>query len=270
MAIAILAVWLRGAWRARRVTAGLLWAAGSAIAVFLLCNLALLVYPKLAFFGERGMFFGVFQYAGEGWLGVVPRSPALYYLQALAESFGWPALIAGTVGLVLAVRQGTGRKALWLLPFPVFYLALLLAMTVAVKRNLYPVLPALAALLGMGVATVIAGLPARWLPRVVLSAAVLLAPLAATVSQTAGFARPGTRVLARDWIREHVPRGAAIVKDDYTPDFDAGEYATWRAKGIRFVGQMPDTILAAPELDLILVSGAAYQRFFDRRERPRR
>lgn len=271
VAIAIVAVWLRGCWRERRLAAGVLWAAASALFVFLLCNPSLLVTPRLAFFGERGIFFGVFQYAGEGWLGVVPRSRTLYYLEALAESFGWPALLAGACGLAIAVRRDARRTVLWLLPFPAGYLALLLAMTVAVRRNLYPVLPALAALLGVGLATSIAALAA--LPRLrgaaprmrqtVLAAALLLLPMAATVRQTVGLSRPGTRVVAREWIRAHVPRGAAIVKDTYTPDLDPAEYVTSTPKGVRFVGQLPEEALRAAHPDLILVSAAAYQRFFD-------
>ena len=270
VAIAIVAVWLRWRWRERNLSPGLLWAGAASLLAFLACDPSLLVMPRLALSGDRGIFFGVFQYAGEGWLGVVPHSRALYYLDSLAENFGWPALLAGVLGLAIAFRKDRERRILWLLPYPAGYLALLLTMTVAVKRNLYPVLPATAALLGVGLAVLIAALAALphprvapWLKQAIVAAAVLLVPVAATARQTAGLSRPGTRVLARDWIRAHVPRGAMILKDSYTPELDPAEYVTWRPKGMRFVGQMTDQDLGAPDLDLILVSDMAYQRFFD-------
>jgi hypothetical protein len=94
-------------------------------------------------------------------------------------------------------------------------------------------------------------------------ALLLAVPCAAAIGQIVAFSRPGTRVLAREWVRAHVPRGATILKDDYTPEFDPGEYAAWRPKGIRFLGQVPEEQRRELGWDLILVSAASYQRFFD-------
>lgn len=273
VAVAIVAVWLRWRLRERRWRGGLLWAGGASLAAFLASNPSLLFLPRLALSGDRGIFFGVFQYAGEGWLGVVPEHPALYYLGTLAESFGWPALAAGALGLALLLRNPRGRTLLWLAAFPATYLGLLLTMTVAVKRNVYPALPPLAGLLGVGAVALVSALLARlfrapaegrgrpWIAGTAL-ALLLAVPGAAAFGQTVAFSRPGTRVLAREWVRTHVPRGATILKDDYTPDFDPGEYAAWRPKGIRFLGQVTEEQRKELGWDLILVSAASYGRFF--------
>ena len=107
---------------------------------------SLLVFPEAAFFGGRGIFFGARQYGQGGWLGVTPDNNAWFYAKALVESFGWPAVAVGLAGLA-GLKAGARRPVLWMLPFPAGYLALLIAMSMVVKRNLYPVVPILAALL---------------------------------------------------------------------------------------------------------------------------
>ena len=57
---------------------------------FVAATPSLLVFPRLAFFGDRGMLFGARQYGAGGWLGVMPQSNALYYGEIVAgASGGW-------------------------------------------------------------------------------------------------------------------------------------------------------------------------------------
>lgn len=262
VAVAIIAIWIRWRWARRDLRFGLLWAGLAALGAFLAVMPSLAVYPEAAFFGGRGIFFGARQYGKGGWLGVVPRSNALYYAKALIGSFGWTAALAGLSGLVAGQKP---RRWLWMLPFPIFYLALLISMSMVVRRNLYPVIPILAAFLGMGIGFWIGRLrEVRWgrAARPALAAALLAVCLARPVWETGiqavSLAGPSTREIAAEWIRTHVPRGSSIAKESYTPDFPEGEYEVFHR---RFV-----TRLTLPELqkfDYVLVASAAYSRFRD-------
>lgn len=270
VAVAIIAVWIRWRWTRRDVRLGLLWAGLAAIAAFLAVMPSLLVFPEAAFLGGRGIFFGAKQYGKGGWLGVMPRSNALFYALALLGSFGWAAALAGISGLVVgrarsAPYRKEGARWLWLLPFPVLYLALIVSMSMVVRRNLYPVIPILAALLGVGIGTWLVRLrQLRWGSRAwpVLAAALLavclLAPAWQTGVQALALARPSTREIAGAWIRAHVPHGASIAKESYTPDFPDGEYQVLHR---RFVTRM--TLEELRGFDYVLVASAAYSRFRD-------
>ena len=208
------------------------------------------------------MFFGARQYGKGGWLGVVPRSNALYYAQALVGSFGWTAALAGLSGLAVSPRK---QRLLWLLPFPVVYLALIISMSMVVRRNLYPVIPILAALLGAGIGIWLGRLLEvrwgnRWQPilAAVLLAVCLALPAWRTGLQAVALARPSTREIAGDWIRAHVPRGASIAKESYTPDFPAGEYEVLHR---RFAARL--TLEELRQHDYVLLASAAYSRFRD-------
>ncbi len=273
VAVAIAALWLRHRIAERNIKPGLLWAALASIAAFVLPMPSLFVYPEIAFFGGRGMFFGVKQYGQGGWLGVQPDSNALYYLGLLGENFGWIALGGAALGLgMLARRERT--QVLWMTPFPLVFFALLSAMSMVVKRNLFPALPMFAVLVGVGLASLCARVPARWTQRSGRASGPLVNALTAglagvavvsfafpaqrTVIETVGLARPTTRELAADWVRVHVPPGARIFKEQYTPDFPRDPFDIVRA---RFAGRLSTEEIERGEVDFVLMASDAYRRF---------
>ena len=291
VALGIAAVW--GLWRLRRRdwNGGLAWAALAAIGSVIAVMPSLLVYPERAFTGGKDVFFGAHQYAHHGWLGVIHDSNAGFYAAHLLESFGWPAVAAGLSGLALIAVRSRGRdprlaRLLWLAPYPAVFLALIVSMTMVVKHNLYPVLPLLAVYLGIGVAAWIelaAGLASRPAaaapaPRgrrggaagrraaaaviavVVLVGACLWLPADLTARQTIGYVTPSTREEAAAWILAHLPQGAALVKESYTPELPPGRFAVSYE---RFAGRIPLADLRSPQNDYLLLSSSAYSRFGD-------
>jgi hypothetical protein len=266
VAVAIVGAWAYGRIARRPFNLGLLWAGLASLATFVGVIPSLLVYPRAAFLGERGMLFGAHQYGQGGWLGVTPDSNLAFYAGNLAESFGWAALILGLLGLAALPREAR-RRLLGLLPFPLLYLALIVSMSMVVKRNLYPVLPPLAAFLGAGLAAGAGWLarrrekPGLWLPLLAggLALATLIPAIRATIAQDLSLASPSTREMAAAWIRSHLPPGASLAKESYTPDFAPGELAV---RQVRFAGRIP-----IPELrrgyDYVLLASAAYARFND-------
>jgi hypothetical protein len=276
VAIAIVALW--ASWRfvrfdepgakPRRWSWGLVWAGLAAIAAFVAVMPSLAVYPEIALFGQRGMLFGARQYALHGWIGVTPQSNAVFYLELLVESFGPATLVLGLLGLFALDRPTRGR---WLrmAVFPVLFLGLLFSMAMVVKRNLYPAMPPLAVLLGVGLAAGamwargrLAGrLPSLRLAVAPVLAVLCLAPPAwRTTIETIGYARASTRDLAVEWMLANLPPGARIVKEQYAPNLPEGAY---EIVPTRFAARLTLAEIRRQGNDYLLLASDAYKRFLD-------
>jgi 4-amino-4-deoxy-L-arabinose transferase-like glycosyltransferase len=158
---------------------------------------------------------------------------------------------------------------LWLAIYPAAFLVLIASMNMVVKRNLYPVLPILAVYLGVGIAAWLraafdrpgGGTALAWrLAAAALVLACLWLPAELTARQTIGYVSPTTREEAAAWIGRHLPPGASIVKESYTPDFPPGRFAVSHQ---RLAGRIPIPELRDPQNDYLLLSSAAYARFSD-------
>ncbi len=99
----------------------------------------------------------------------------------------------------------------------------------------------------------------RW-AAAVLVIACLWPPVELTARQTLGYVSPTTREEAAAWINLHLPPGASLVKESYTPDFPAGRFAVSQQ---RLAGRTPIPELRDPQNDYLLLSSAAYARFRD-------
>ena len=271
VAVGIVGAWGVQRWRQRDWNWGLVLAGMAAIAAFAASSPSLFVYPQETLFGERGIFFGVRQYGQGGWIGVMPSSNTAYYFAQLSHNFGWvvwPLAVLGFFGLSRTQR----RRWLELLPFPAAYLLLIGSMNMVVVRNLFPVIPAAAVLLGSAVAGCLA-LAARggWLHRIGLGRldrrwvgatillVLLVVPALRTGRQTVAMARPSTRDAMDTWIRTHLPRGAGILKESYTPNFPKVWFPTLEQ---RFALRLPEAAFENPGWDFILLADHAHGRFF--------
>jgi len=163
--------------------------------------------------------------------------------------------------LLLRGRQRT--EALWLLPFPVLYLALITSMNMVVERNLYPALPPIAVFLGVGAAVLLARLTdhaPRW--HLILAATLALVcvglPGERVIAQDIAFARPSTRHLAAQWVYDNLPFGTAILKERYAPNLDP---TSFKVQKTRWIGSYSIADLAASEFDFIVLASDAFGRF---------
>ena len=265
VALAIVAIWV--AWRIRRrdwswyrPVTGLV-----SLAAFFLVMPAFWVNAEAVFGGQgKDVLFGFRQYGRGGWIGVMPQSNAVWYGQQLIASFGLPALLLGAVGWPWLDRESR-RRLFWMLPYPLIFLAMMVAMSMVVKRNLLPVLPALAAVLGVGTAGWLsvaqrrsAGRSAGWVWALILG--VLAVPVYKTTLQTLALARDSTREQAVAWIDANVPRGAAIIKESYTPHLHKKKYTLHQT---RFAPRVPMEEIRGGQWDYVLLARNAYLRFLD-------
>ncbi len=262
VAVAILAVYLKWRITERRLSWGLVWAGLPSLAVFLLSTPGLALDPRANIFGPMGALFGARQYSQGGWIGVVVDSNSGYYFDLIVQSFAWPAVLVGATGLFVLGRQQRSA-AFWLLPFPVLYLTLISSMNMVVERNLYPALPAVAVLMGAGIAAWAGWLSQRWLgKRLLLSwvlAIVCLAlPLMQVVAQAIAYASDSTRQVAAESIWETLPRGASILKERYTPNLDLDAFQVQKT---RWIGDYSVADLVAADFDFVILASDAFERF---------
>jgi hypothetical protein len=268
--VGIVGVWVVHRLRERNFRLGLLWAGLASLATFLAVNPSLFVFPQETLFGTRGIFFGVRQYSQGGWIGVMPSSNTLFFLDKLLLDFRWPLVLLAVLGTWGLAREPRGRSILRRLAvfaiYPVAYFFLITSMNMVVVRNLFPLVPALAVVLGVlaaGSASLFDGFPTnpcarRTLPALLVVVA-LLWPAFTTGRQALALSRPGTRDLMSRWIAQHLPRGAGILKESYTPNFSPVEHPTLEQ---RFALRLPEASFSNPAFDYLLLADHAHGRFF--------
>lgn len=265
VAVAIVAIWFYWRLSRRDWSWNLLWAGLVALASLLAVMPAFLAHSESAFAGQgKDLLFGLRQYGSGGWIGVMPGSNTRYYGELIVGSFGLTVVVLGMLGWWRWQRKE--RRRIWLmLPFPTLYLGLIVAMSMVVKRNLLPVVPALAVLFGIGIAGWMRWIGQRAAPRSTVWWTLLLGvslawPIYRTTLQTIAFARPSTREEAASWINAHVAPGATIIKESYTPHLHPKKYTLHQ---IRFAGRMPVEEVRSGEWDFLLLAHNAYGRFLD-------
>ncbi|MEM7354967.1 MAG: glycosyltransferase family 39 protein [Acidobacteriota bacterium] len=262
VAIAIVAVYLKWRLSERRFSWSLAWAGIPSLLVFLMTTPGLALFPQESIFGSKGALFGFRQYSRGGWIGVVVDSNWVYYGKLILASFAWPAIILGLLGLLLL--QGKRRiQAMWLLPFPVLYVSLISSMNMVVERNLYPGLPAIAALLGIGIWALREALAPRLPGRqnllaVALAGACLIVPFVQVVAQDMGYAGASTRRVSAQWIYDHLPHGTSILKERYTPNLFSNAF---KVQKTRWAGSYTVDGLLATDFDFVVLASTAFERF---------
>jgi 4-amino-4-deoxy-L-arabinose transferase-like glycosyltransferase len=169
--------------------------------------------------------------AGEdgGKLGLANTSGWTYYLSTFTWGLGWlPSLFAlgGIAGLFARQR----RLALLLAPAPILLFFYLGQQSRFFARWLLPIYPILCLLAAWAVIAAATWLATRleWrvtIPALALSVLVVLQGLVFSVHNDLVLAKADTRMVARDWMKQHIPAGTNIVVEPVAPDqwaMDAG------------------------------------------------
>jgi hypothetical protein len=148
-----------------------------------------------------------------------PAGNLLWYLgTSIPGALTWPVAVMAALGFLRAVGWGT-LAARALCVYVGVFLAGICALGMHWARWVVPILPVLSLLAADGVRAAAARLAAGW-SHAGARAATVLAWLA--VSLPAGYdtvrtavrqARPTTRLLAREWLLEHLPPGARVATE---------------------------------------------------------
>ena len=159
-------------------------------------------------------------------LGQEQEGGLIYYLKSFTWGFGWAAIAAALVGLVLEFRRDRMR-AILLLSFPVVLYLYMGTQTRYFGRWLLMIYPILAILAGIGIvrtAELVRGRAGRhgWALSgalaAVITALVLIQPVTADIRTSNVLGREDTRQLARDWLTAHYPKSLRIVIEPAVPD----------------------------------------------------
>lgn len=153
---------------------------------------------------------------GGGKLGLANSSGFVYYLKTFTWGFGWlPTLLAlGGMGALIARHR---RLALVLAPAPILLFLYFGNNSRFFARWMLPMYPILAMLAAYAIVT----LAVRFKPRVLipaLAALALLQPLVFSVHNDVVLARDDTRMVARQWMQQHIAIGDKIVMEPIAPD----------------------------------------------------
>ena len=217
-----------------------------------------------------GIIFQLQQYHGHP--GAEGTDNAIYWLGRLwsVDGLGIGLAVLSTLGLAIAVIAHRKTDVV-VLSFVVAYYVLVSLPPVRFDRNLLPLLPYLAVLVGRAVAW-LAGLvprafrrrPPRFQKAATLAAVVAIvvvvgAPsLARSASSDALLNSPDTRTIALTWIEQNVPTGARIAREEFTPQLPPDRYK------IGFVWLLADKSLdwyRSKKFDYLIVSSFQYGRY---------
>ena len=188
------------------------------------------------------------------------------YLKHLRGSLGWPALLLGAVGLLVAagravLGQGRVRWAM-LIVFPLVYFWVMATSYQIYGRYILPLLPFATLMAAVGIAA-IAGPLAR-LSRVpaaaattVLVAAAIAIPAWTSVGFDRGLGQTSTVDLAYRWIDAHVPRGSKIAIETRVLLLPPERYPT---VNLRWLTERTYEAYVADGFDYLLTSSERYGR----------
>ncbi len=154
---------------------------------------------------------------GWEWLGFEgePRGWIYHAARTIPWALGSPLLVgAAAIGLAWGWRNER-RRTLVLLAFAIPYYGLVGANRILYARYLLPLVPALCALAGAGLARALPSvLPARLLPRLALAACAAIAFLTAFLGEAdrvRALRLPDTRRLAMEWMEANLPAGTRVL-----------------------------------------------------------
>jgi hypothetical protein len=214
--------------RLRWVVSPTLLAAGGLAAVGFLAGTPYAVLTPVAFL--RGVFSELrevhtVQFGNEGDL----PGYLFHLFHSFPEGMGLPLFVTALVGLGVALYRH-GKAEIILLAFPLPYFLVIGTWSSRFERYTLPLLPFLALLAALGLATLAvavrervarSGGAARWARPglgLTLAALVLVAPeVLRIVHWHMLLSRPDTRVVAGEWIEREIPNGARIAMEPYSP-----------------------------------------------------
>jgi 4-amino-4-deoxy-L-arabinose transferase-like glycosyltransferase len=185
--------------------------------------------------GVREVYWTLFTEATHGHLSATGSrglSNYLWYVKGpLRDAIGWPLELAAVVGIV-ACWRGRRRPRLLLASFSILFL---LGIGLSLKRWerwIVPLMPCVAMLAAIGIEEVVRTV-GPWANRSTLREAAItgLGVLLVIPTMNAALERGGitsdTRNIGKTWVEGHVPRGAKVAVEQYTPPISRNEYEVY-------------------------------------------
>lgn len=187
----------------------------------------------------------------------------------LCRQGGWLLLPLAAWATVRLVRA---RGSAWRLPAAALLLvgavlgaAIFFGRDIVRANDLLPLRLMLILMVGFGLADAVAAPAAARLPRVappLIAALLAVGMLLLCVADGRAFARPDTRLRARDWCRINLPAGSRLLVERYVLSSGRDDLDESACRYLATNGRQ--RVLAAEPGDYLIACSLAYNRFFDR------
>lgn len=200
-----------------------------------------------------------------------PGNLAWYLTNALPQILTWPQYLLAILGTILVIIRRQ-RRELILLGYPILFLVIISIHSLHWARWLIPVLPIMSLLIGVAIGWLAENLFTSSRTQTIFILAIIAAitawPAYQVILHDIRDSKPGTRVVARQWMIENLPAQSRIILEPYTPplrgtNFDFKEETLSLAR----LGTLED--YRAQGYTYIVVSDETYQRFYNEPERYR-
>lgn len=197
--------------------------------------------------------------------GLSPAGNLLYYIiTAIPALITWPQALLALTGIVIVILR---KKVL-----PIFYFIYCLAFMISISlshlhwaRWIIPLLPFFTLAAGYALQQITSRLfsqPKRYLACLALAGlAVSILPIYNSVLLDIRASKPGTRILATQWIEKNLPAGSTIIQESYGAILD----------GLPYPSEIKGTLAESASLeeyralgaDYLIVSSAIYNRYYN-------
>jgi len=184
----------------------------------------------------------------------------LYYItHSLEHSLGYPLAIFALAAIAYGIFAHR-KKDILLISFPVLYYFIIGSFTRHGDRYILPIVPFLAIIAAMFLMRIVPRIPFSKNKRsIVLAIAAFILiffPGIKVIRYVQLMTEKGTRIEARDWIKENIPQGKRIAYEYYFPHFSG-----YKMENIYIIGTHPFEWYK-DRFDYIVVNSGRYERYF--------
>lgn len=167
--------------------------------------------------------------------GLTPPGNLWWYLtQAIPATFTWPLAVLVGLGVVIVLFKRQ-RPQLLLLGFVSIFLVGISLSALHWQRWIIQVVPMLALFAAHSLTQIGGGLARYWQLRPLTQQGLIILlvvlcsawPMKHLIYYTLREASPSTRILAREWVLQHLPEGSKIAQEAYTAPLDDTGYVTF-------------------------------------------
>ncbi len=252
----------------------MLWGIIVAIATFFVFN----PYILLDFSQFQADFSFEQYHVSYGHLGVISSQTTLgyYLIDILGNYFGW-GLYAFMLLALFLIWKKRDKKYYIFVAYPLIYLLVLSNWQMRAERYILPIFPILILLGSIGIVLGWDWLASRLTKRtpaqyalIIIGLLVVLQPSVASYTYLHSLSLKDTRTLTKDWIKNHIPKGASVASGPYGVDFEPNKYEMLEIPFLAFESQRVAAFYNTrwyEDLDLLITSDYDYGRYLKEPER---
>ena len=184
----------------------------------------------------------------------------VYYItHSLNHSLGYPLAIFSLIGTIYAVVTHR-KKEILLVSFPLLYYFIIGSFSRHGDRYILPIVPFLTIIAAMFMVKIISRIffseNKRSLILAIIAFVFILLPGIKVIGYVELMTQKGTRIEARDWIKENIPQGKRIAYEYYFPHFSGYRMENIYVIGAHSFGWYEN------KFDYIIINSGRYGRYF--------